>query len=107
MVLKEEEKKEVMEKGRIGALPSSIDAGSSGKLWYYDPGRWHKGKGAGHPQSWDSHIIIPRRNEKDLKELPRKGVKISKPMFDYQLHGLAMGDRKNVSGRGVREYLMV
>ena len=27
-----------------------------------------------------SHVIIPRRNEKDLKELP-KGVKVSKPMF--------------------------
>ena len=27
-----------------------------------------------------SHVIIPRRNEKDLKELP-KGVKVSKPLF--------------------------
>ena len=44
-----------------------------------------------------SHVIIPRRNEKDLKELPR-GVKVGKPMFDHQLHGLARGDQKNVSG---------
>ena len=44
-----------------------------------------------------SHVIIPRRNEKDLKELP-KGVKVNKPMFDYQLHGLTRGDQKNVGG---------
>ena len=25
-------------------------------------------------------------------------MKVNKPMFDYQLHGLASGDRKNVSG---------
>ena len=37
-----------------------------------------------------SHVIVPQRNEKDLKELP-KGVKVNKPMFDYQLHRLARG----------------
>ena len=52
-----------------------------------------------------SHVIIPRRNEKDLKELP-KGVKVGKPMFDYQLHGLAREDQRNVGGGRMSDVLI-